>query len=61
MGELEAKRYHLIIDALNESETKDEFLESVDSVLDELFEGRTHAQHNLDVLSDDDWWTGNMM
>jgi hypothetical protein len=56
----EQQRYERVFEKLKESTTKDEFLESVDSLLDEIFESKIHQQHNLDTLYDDDWWTSTM-
>jgi len=59
MTQSQQNKYYLVYDKLKIAKAKYEFLESIDSVLDEIFEDKEHAQHNLDVLSDDDWWHGH--
>ena len=60
MTQAQQNKYHTVFDKLKAAETKEDFLDGIDTLLDEIFEDKIHAQHNLDVLSDDDWWTGNM-
>lgn len=52
--------YETIFKILIDSEDKDEFLDRISPLLDEIFKSKSSYKHNLDTLYEDDWWTCNI-